>query len=235
MAATGAGSSGSILLFFYLCCFLRDVRKFIGVYGSSGLSGLRASAARLLLLLQPRPDPALSPSDLGHCQAKVTVTNPRRPTPSPTRPPSLGFQLTGPKTVFSTPIGTDVSLGHLVAGLPLVVVCGWGSAQFYPLYCSCFYSSSMKNQPTPRRHLLTRLEAKGAHLVAHDLACHYPSAPAANPTPPPDTTPCSLNNRSLTQPNQRRQGLLSGPALHPHRGDMGVTDIFLLLLKKWNE
>lgn len=61
-----------------------------------------------------------------------------------------------------------MSLGHLVAG---------GNSVRFPPYVgwSCFLPSKKKERG------LTRLRAKGTHLVAHDLACHYPSAPAPIP------------------------------------------------------
>ena len=82
--------------------------------------------------------------------------------------PSPSFQLTRPKTGFSTPILPDMSLGHLGEGGntgPFLPYVGW----------SCFLPSKKKERG------LTRLRAKGTHLVAHDLACHNPSAPAPIP------------------------------------------------------
>lgn len=61
-----------------------------------------------------------------------------------------------------------MSLGHLVAGGELCLVSpyiGW----------SCFLWSKKKERD------LASLRAKGTQLVAHDLACHYSSAPATIP------------------------------------------------------
>lgn len=127
--------------------------------------------------------------------------------------PSPGFQLTGPKTVFSTPIRTDMSLGHLVAEGE----CASGGGPPPPLYVdwSCFFSPAEEKQ----RHL-TRLRAKGAHLVAHDLACHYPSTPAP-----------LLNQQIPHQTNHRRR---SSSVREPPRGDAGVTPFCFYLKKKKN-
>lgn len=61
-----------------------------------------------------------------------------------------------------------MSLGHLVAGGKL-----WSVSHLRRLV---LFSPQQKKKKQQRH--LTRLRAKGTHLVAHDLACHYPSAPA---------------------------------------------------------
>lgn len=93
--------------------------------------------------------------------------------------PSPGSQLTRPKTVFSAPIGPDMSVGHLPAGGGLLSV---------PPFCvdwSCFGPSKKKQRG------LARQSAKGIHLAAHDLACHYPSpAPVRKQQIPHQTNHC---------------------------------------------
>lgn len=85
-------------------------------------------------------------------------------------------------------------------------------APFPYVVWSCFFSPAEEKQ----RHL-TRLRAKGTHLVAHDLACHYPSAPAP-----------LLKQQIPHQTNHRRR---SSSVQEPPRGDAGVTP-FCFYLKK---